>query len=246
MAIEDERAIGVAPAAVSSPAETDRGGAYLDAARVNAEIWERIYAAGEGDLRYPSDVLVRLLAHVCDPRQDRKVLDFGCGTGANLVHLARLGFEVDGVETSKSALEQTRRRLAAEGLSAHLHLVEAAAGLPFETNRFDVALAWQVLYYGDRASFRAKLDEMERVTRPGGRIIVAIAAPGDVSHVNSESLGYHMYRSGVGNQRGCIVTIPDRDALPELFGRRTLEIGEFRWEFKGSLSRHWVITYGKG
>ena len=69
-----------------------------NAAHINGGIWQALYAAGKGDLRYPNDVLVRLGARLFNRERDRRILDFGFGTGANLLHFAGLGYEVHGVE----------------------------------------------------------------------------------------------------------------------------------------------------
>ena len=58
---------------------------------------------------------------------------------------------------------------------------------------------------------------IKRVTKPGGLIIVATAAPGDISQVETEPLGNGVYRSRVPGQEGCVLLIPDMQALSELF-----------------------------
>ena len=65
-----------------------------------------------------------------------------------------------------------------------------------------------------------KVKEMERVTRRGGLILVATAAPGDVSQVEAEPLGDFVYRSTVAGQEGCVLTIPEREALQQFFPGR--------------------------
>jgi SAM-dependent methyltransferase len=209
----------------------------------NATIWERLYAGGGNDLRYPSEVLVRLGATRFDRARDRRILDYGFGTGANLVHFAEQGFQLYGVEVSDHALTRTRQKLTNAGLSAQLRLVTPGAPLPFDSGYFDVTYAWQVLYYNDRAGWAKAVQELERVTRKGGLIIVAIAAPGDVSQLLAEPLGDDTYRSRVPGQEGCVVTIPGRQALAALFPGRELEIGEFNYNFGTTTGRYWILIY---
>jgi SAM-dependent methyltransferase len=213
------------------------------AARSNAAVWQRLYASGRGDLRYPSDVLVRLGATLLDKSKDRRILDFGCGTGANLVHFARDGYELHGVETSEHALARTREKLVAAGLSAQLHLTRAGEPLPFESQFFQVAYAWQVLYYNDRDGWAATVRELERVVTEGGLIVVATAAPGDVSQVMADPLGEDLYCSRVATQEGCLVLVPERHGLRELFPGRDLQIGEFGYQFGVLQGRYWIISY---
>ncbi len=217
--------------------------ALHNAAHVNSRVWRALYAAGKNDLRYPNDALVRLSAQLFDRERDRRILDFGFGTGANLLHFAGEGYEVHGVEISEHATARTRQRLQDAGLCADLRLIGAEDPLPFESGYFDVVYAWQVLYYSDGDTWQRKVKEMERVTRSGGLILVATAAPGDVSQLQAEPLGDFAYRSTVAGQEGCVVTIPEREALQQFFPGRQLEIGEFGLQYGVTRSRHWVITY---
>src|SRR5665811_1048898 len=60
-----------------------------------------------------------------------RILDVGCGTGAQLAGYLGDGRELFGVDLSPSMLDQARRRLA----EAHLHL-GSAADLPFDDGFF--------------------------------------------------------------------------------------------------------------
>jgi SAM-dependent methyltransferase len=214
-----------------------------EADRANSGVWQRLYAQGKNDLRYPNDVLVRLGARLFRKDEDRKILDFGFGTGANLVHFASQGFETYGVEISEHALGRARGRLESARLSADLRLIGVGQRLPFADGFFDVVYSWQMLYYNSRDGWHLTVNELERVTRPGGLMVLATGAPGDISQVEAEALGNDMYRSRVADQEGCILTIPDRQALADLFPGRLIEIGEFGFHFGAISSRFWIITY---
>jgi len=51
-----------------------------------------------------------------------RALDLGCGTGTNLVFLASNGWQVDGVDFSRLAVNAARRRLRKAGLNAAVWL----------------------------------------------------------------------------------------------------------------------------
>ena len=210
------------------------------AGEANADIWRRLYAAGGNDLRYPSDVLVRLGARLFSKNRDRRILDFGFGTGANLLHFAAQGFELHGVEISGHALARTRERLQAAGLSADLRLLTVGQRLPYGDGHFDAVYAWQVLYYNDAAGWAETVGELERVTRRGGLILIATAAPGDISQVEAEPLGNDLYRSRVRGQEGCLLLIPDATGLAALFPQRQIEFG---FRFQATATRFWILTY---
>lgn len=55
-----------------------------------------------------------VIFYAVEDRATIKVLEVGCGPGANIWYLAREGFSVYAVEGSASAIEKAHNRLAAE------------------------------------------------------------------------------------------------------------------------------------
>ena len=102
----------------------------------------------------------------------RDVLDAGCGTGRNLVFLERLhgaSATVTGADHSPVALGHCRTR----GLT---RLVRASVNaLPWQAANFDLVTSFDVLTAGT-VDDGAALAEMARVLRPGGRLLVRVAA----------------------------------------------------------------------
>jgi len=176
---------------------------------------------------------------------DRRVLDYGFGTGSNLVHLAASGYEVAGVEISEHACSKARYKLNALGLDADINLVRPGARLPWPDGYFDVVVAWQVLCYNDLLSWASAVADLERVLRPGGLCLVATTAPGDISYSNADRLDDGTYRSRVPSQEGCVLVIPALEELAGLFPRQKLEIGEMGYRLGEVVARHWVVTYRK-
>ncbi|MBD0370779.1 MAG: methyltransferase domain-containing protein [Pyrinomonadaceae bacterium] len=96
-----------------------------------------------------------------------KILDVGCGTGANLVMLGEFG-EAHGIDVSHDALSFCRER----GLERVSH--GSAEELPFEDETFDLVTALDVVEHLD--DDLAGLKEFRRVLRPGGRILLFVPA----------------------------------------------------------------------
>jgi SAM-dependent methyltransferase len=97
------------------------------------------------------------------------VADVGCGNGMYLAELARRGHEgpVLGVDMSPGMLLAARSRAPRAAL-----LVADAAALPVRDGATGLTLAMHMLYHvpePDRA-----VRELRRITRPGGRLIVAL------------------------------------------------------------------------
>ncbi|MGZ8687910.1 MAG: class I SAM-dependent methyltransferase [Gaiellaceae bacterium] len=98
---------------------------------------------------------------------DERALDAGCGTGALAYALAPRVAEVIGVDPSPAFLEAAR-----QGAPPNCTFIEAdATALPFDYGAFDLSGCLRVLHHVRRPEL--VVSELARVTRPGGRIIVA-------------------------------------------------------------------------
>jgi SAM-dependent methyltransferase len=210
----------------------------------STEVWKGIYADGKNDLVYPNDSFVRIFARFFSGSQrPLHVLDYGFGTGANLIHMARLGHVATGIEISQHALDIAAGRLDKLGLKGDLSLITPGEAIAYPDNHFDVVLSWQVIYYNDWDGIRAIIREFERIVRPGGTIIIAMAAPGDVSQQMADLGPDNVYISKVPSQEGCVLVIPEQGDLEKLFVGENRTIGKFGMSYQNIASHHWIVTY---
>jgi SAM-dependent methyltransferase len=105
----------------------------------------------------------------------RRVLDLASGAGGDTRALAGLGAQAVGVEPSSRMLGLTRLVESREPASApRARFVQAwGDALPFADAVFDAAICKGSLDHFDRPS--AAIAELARVTRPNGRVVLAIA-----------------------------------------------------------------------
>jgi SAM-dependent methyltransferase len=96
-----------------------------------------------------------------------RILDAGCGSGRNMVDMARHG-EVTGIELSQASVAVARRRGVGEVLEGSVD------ALPFPDGHFDLVASLDVLEHLD--DDRRALAEMRRVTGPGGQLLVTVPA----------------------------------------------------------------------
>ena len=112
-------------------------------------------------------ILAEFVEDICRQVTDRRprILDVGCGTGANLLMLSKYG-DAEGVDVSADALAFCRER--------GLDKVRLGAGeeLPYEAGTFDLVTAFDVVEHMD--DDLAGLREMRRVLRPGGRAFLFV------------------------------------------------------------------------
>jgi SAM-dependent methyltransferase len=98
--------------------------------------------------------------------QNPRILDVGCGTGANLEMLSQFG-SAEGVDVSDEALDFCRQK----GLTVQKGLAET---LPYPDETFDVTTALDVIEHLD--DDLAGLKEMHRVTKSGGYSLFFVPA----------------------------------------------------------------------
>ncbi|MFC4349955.1 class I SAM-dependent DNA methyltransferase [Fodinicurvata halophila] len=101
--------------------------------------------------------------------RDAKVLDAGCGTGLAGVELKKLGFgDIDGIDLSGEMLEVAREK------GAYDKLAEADMTVPLEIadDSYDAAISVGVFTSGHVKP--EALDELARITRKGGQIVVTV------------------------------------------------------------------------
>ena len=120
----------------------------------------------------------RRLIQLANGRPGERGLDLCCGTGDIAFALARRGLEVIGLDFSEPMLAVAKARLKtmphagepAAPASRVQFIRGDAAQIPFPDGSFDVV----TIGYGLRnlADWEAGLREMQRVARPGGRLLV--------------------------------------------------------------------------
>jgi SAM-dependent methyltransferase len=157
-----------------------------------------------------------------EPERTR-LLDGGCGTGFNLLALARLG-RATGVDLAPEALAFCKER----GVRA---VRASLLGLPFPDATFDAVTSFDVLYHAWVTDDRAAVGEMARVLAPGGALLVRVPALRALWGAHDvEVQSRHRYT------RGELVSLLERCSLrveratycnsvlfPVLFARRTLD-----------------------
>ena len=113
--------------------------------------------------------VAQLAEQAVSGRANPRILDCGCGTGANVEMLSRFGRSF-GFDFSPVGLrlgrESGRTRLARANVTA----------APFSDESFDLVTSFDVLYSLADADERATVAEMFRVTRPGGFALINVAA----------------------------------------------------------------------
>lgn len=99
------------------------------------------------------------------------VLDAGCGTGENALHIAALGPHVVGVDVAGTAVSIARKKAAGRGIDADF-VVADALHLDRLDRVFDTVLDCGLFHTFDNHERRDYVASLARVTRPGGHLYV--------------------------------------------------------------------------
>ena len=120
--------------------------------------------------RRERDLIALLRRHALIPLAGRAIIDVGCGNGALLRDLVRLGADADrchGVDLLPERIEAARERDPRMTLQTG-----EASSLPYDDASFDIALQFTLLSSVlDDAMRRAIASETLRVLRPGGVLV---------------------------------------------------------------------------
>jgi ubiquinone/menaquinone biosynthesis C-methylase UbiE len=153
----------------------------LGGANVTQFNWERYYST----LKLMPKRLKKTARFITDARPDlkerkvKKMLDLGCGAGRHCVLLANSGFEVVGMDISKSALKMARGWVRKEKLG-NVALVRATMmNLPLNDSCLDAVVSVSVIHHAFRKDIVATVNEVYRILGKDGLFLANLASVKD-------------------------------------------------------------------
>jgi ubiquinone/menaquinone biosynthesis C-methylase UbiE len=108
-----------------------------------------------------------------DRHRGEKLLEVGAGLGTDHAQFARNGALTTDLDLSSGHLEHAKRNFSLRGLDGEF-VHGDAENMPFHDETFDVVYSNGVIHHSPNT--QRIVDEMYRVLRPGGRIIVMVYA----------------------------------------------------------------------
>lgn len=141
--------------------------------------WQQFYLNDPKLGSIPPSACANRAAGIFTKSNCRIILDVGCGTGRDTFRLASDGAQVIGLDVARSGLSLAQKRAA--DLGPKIFWIESDARfLPFHDAMFDAVYCFGLLHEFTTESARTDmsgvLDEIRRVTKPNGAVIVAVAA----------------------------------------------------------------------
>jgi SAM-dependent methyltransferase len=138
--------------------------------RMSGRPWDASYQAGPApwDIGHPQPAIVRLAS---DGGFTGAVLDAGCGTGENALHVASFGSPVLGVDVAETALTMARQKARDRGLEVEFAAADALHLERLE-RRFQTVLDCGLFHTFNSDERPEYVASLESVTEQGGTLYV--------------------------------------------------------------------------
>lgn len=190
-------------------------------------VWDDVYRTRAWG-QYPGEDVIRFVMRHFGAVADRgqvRLLEVGCGAGANLWFMAREGFSVRGAEASPTAVRLAQERLDREcpGWRERGGRIDVGdmARIDAPDASFDGVLDVVAICYANLQEASRAYAELARVTRPGGRLFSRTFATGCWGEGTGAAAGPGMWRCAEGPLAGLGATrFTAEDEVPRLLGPR--------------------------
>jgi SAM-dependent methyltransferase len=143
---------------------------FIPALRFRAltPLFDRVVGATRHERVFKRRVLERAAI-----REGEAVLDLACGTGTLAIAAARAvpGARITGVDGDPDILRRARTKAEAAGVEISLD-EGLSTELPYGDGSFDVVLSTLFFHHLSEDAKRRSMQEVRRVVRPGGRIVI--------------------------------------------------------------------------
>ncbi len=141
---------------------------------MTTSIFEQLYQQRgiASQRRYPNDALIGFLASLgsrltAEQKRQTKVLELGCGSGANLWFVAREGFSATGIDFAPSGVQLCQQGLRDWGVAAEVAVADMTC-LPCDDDGFDIVFDVVSMQHLTLNQHQQALAEAKRVLKKGG------------------------------------------------------------------------------
>lgn len=143
---------------------------------LNKKQWTVLHQNKRYRPKYPSEVVVQFVFRNFERNGKTRLLDLGCGAGRHVSFMANENIEPYGVDFSEEGIEYTKNILKKSGKQEYLDNIQIGSltELPFKDSFFDGIICYGVLYYLNSQEIKEAIQEIYRVLKPGGRVLLVV------------------------------------------------------------------------
>lgn len=213
--------------------------------------WEEIHKSQEWG-KYPSEDIIRFVArnYYNKERKNIKILDFGCGAGANTWYLAREGFDTYAFDGSVSAVKKAKAYLAKENLEAHFEVADAL-DISYENNFFDCIIDSAVVYANTIKNITDMYKKIYDLLVPAGKLFATgLFTPNTAGYGTGILLEKNTFKDlteGALAGRGTVHFFEKEEILELLdsIGFHNINIDVTKRTDRGKIVEYWIVSAEK-
>lgn len=161
-------------------------------------MWDRKFQAGEHD-RYREGVSDFARFAMEQLPDESKILELGCGVGADAAAFADAGHDVISTDFSGEVILQNRTRFLRSNLA--FEQMDIASEYPFEAGQFDVVFSHLALHCVAPSLMPSVMAEVHRVLKPNGLLIFDCKTTADPNFGVGEEVEPNFFVSPKGHAR---------------------------------------------
>lgn len=138
------------------------------------EQMEQIYSeTSPADIPWNSESPPKAFVELVESGQSQpcKTVDVGCGAGNYAIDLASVGFDVTGVDVSRSAIALAEAKAKEKGVVCWFVVADVLSGLVEITEAFEFGYDWSLLHHIFPENRRQCVETMHRLLVPGRKYL---------------------------------------------------------------------------
>lgn len=214
------------------------------------ESWKQIHESRDWG-EWPSIDVVRFISRRFpgNQNQEYKILDFGCGTGANTWFMARKGFECYAFDCSESAIKKAEKKIAGEKVNGTVHFsVADGAALKYADEFFDCVVDGACIYCNTIDRIMHIYEDVYRMMKPGAYLystMFSIGTTGYQTGTEIEKNTFSNLTEGPMAGQGTIHFYESSEEIKEILetvGFSNIEIDTTKYTDCGNVIEYYMVS----